>query len=83
LSLKIAAIVLLSLCSAAATASACQRNGNALLDDNFKNPDPGWGQPDKIAAFAPTGLALTPPVSGRPGGGTPTSRWPAPISASR
>jgi hypothetical protein len=63
-SLKNAAAIVLSLCAATATASACQRNGNALLDDNFKNPDPGWGQPDKIAAFTPTGLALTPPVSG-------------------
>lgn len=60
----IAAVVLLCLCGAPATASACQHNGNALLDDNFKNPDPGWGQPDNFAAFAATGLALTPPVSG-------------------
>jgi len=55
---------LLSLCGGAATASACQSSGNTVLDDNFKNPDPGWGQPDNIAAFTPISLALTPPVSG-------------------
>ena len=63
-SLKIAAVALLSLCAGAATTSACQRNGNALLDDNFKNPDPGWGQPDTIAAFTAGGVTLTPPASG-------------------
>ena len=63
-SLKFAAVVLLCLCAAATTATACQRSGNTLLDDNFTNPDPGWGQPDSIAAFTATGLALTPPVSG-------------------
>ncbi len=63
-SLNIAALALLSLCVGAATSFACQSSGNALLDDNFKNPDPGWGQPDNIAAFTPTGLALTPPVGG-------------------
>ena len=62
--LKIAAAVLLSAMAAASAASACQKNGTATLDDNFKNPDPGWGQPDKFAAFTPTGLALTPPASG-------------------
>jgi hypothetical protein len=76
LSLKIAAAVLLSLYGAA-TASACQRNGNALLDDNFKNPDPGWGQPDKTAAFAPTGLALTPPV------GASAWRWNTNLTMAR
>jgi hypothetical protein len=43
---------------------ACQHSTNAILDENFKNPDPGWGQPDNVAAFTATGLALTPPVSG-------------------
>jgi hypothetical protein len=76
-SLKVAAIILLSLCGAATAASACQRNGNAILDDNFKNPDPGWGQPDTVAAFAQTGLALTPPVSGS------AWRWNANFTMSR
>jgi len=52
------------LCGAAGAAVACQRSANALFDDNFKNPDPGWGQADNVAAFTSAGLALTPPVSG-------------------
>jgi len=63
-SLKLAVILMASLCGATASASACQHNGNALLDDNFKNPDAGWGQPDNIAAFTQNGLTLTPPVNG-------------------
>jgi hypothetical protein len=63
-SLKTALIALLSLCGAAGAASACQHNGNPLLDDNFKNPEPGWGQPDNVTAFTSIGLALTPPVGG-------------------
>jgi len=62
--LKIVAVALLSTVAMGSAASACQKNANALLDDNFKNPDPGWGQPDKFAAFTATGLALTPPDSG-------------------
>jgi hypothetical protein len=62
--LKIAAAGLLALCSAAGTASACQHDAKALFDENFKSPDPGWGQADNVAAFTPDGLALTPPVSG-------------------
>jgi len=46
------------------TASACQKSSNPLLDDNFKNADPGWGQADDIAAFTPQGLILKPPPSG-------------------
>jgi hypothetical protein len=62
--LKIAATAVALLCGLAGTASACQHDSNPLLDDNFKNPDPGWGQADNVAAFTPDGLALTPPVSG-------------------
>ena len=35
-----------------------------MFEDNFKNADPGWGQPDNVAAFTSDGLILTPPVSG-------------------
>ncbi len=52
------------LCAAASGASACQKTTKPLLDDNFKNADPGWGQADNIAAFTDKGLVLTPPVSG-------------------
>jgi len=63
--LKIAAIALLALCGSVGTAAACQSNTNPLLDDNFKTPDPGWGQPDNIAAFNQGGgLTLTPPPGG-------------------
>ncbi|HTZ35479.1 MAG TPA: hypothetical protein VMB84_05600 [Stellaceae bacterium] len=55
---------LLVLCGAASAASACQKTASPLLDDNFRNADPGWGQPDNVAAFTPQGLVLTPPVSG-------------------
>jgi hypothetical protein len=48
----------------AGAASACQSSGAPLLDDNFKTADPGWGQPDNIAAFTAGGLILTPPVGG-------------------
>ena len=58
------AVGLLVLCVAASAASACQKTSNALLDDNFKNADPGWGEPDNIAAFTAEGLVLKPPVSG-------------------
>jgi hypothetical protein len=61
---KIAVIGFIALFGIAGTASACQHNANAILDENFKNPDPGWGQPDNVAAFTAAGLALTPPVSG-------------------
>jgi hypothetical protein len=51
-------------CGAAGTASACQKQTAAVFEDSFKNADPGWGQPDNVAAFTPQGLVLTPPVSG-------------------
>jgi hypothetical protein len=62
--LKIAVLALLLLPGAASAAWACKQNGTTLMDENFKNPDPGWGQPDNVAAFTPDGLALTAPVSG-------------------
>jgi hypothetical protein len=63
-SLKTVLIGALLLCGIAGTASACQHSTNALFDENFKNPDPGWGQPDNVAAFTANGLALTPPTGG-------------------
>lgn len=53
----------IALC-AANSASACMKNSHPLLDDNFKNADPGWGQPDNIAAFTANGLVLKPPPGG-------------------
>lgn len=53
-----------TLCGAAGTASACQRQTTPVFEDNFKNADPGWGHPDNVAAFTEHGLVLTPPVSG-------------------
>lgn len=55
---------LIVLCGAASAASACQKKSNPLLDETFKNADPGWGQPDNIATFTPGGLVLKPPVGG-------------------
>lgn len=55
---------LLALCGAASTAAACQKHSVPVFRDDFKNADPGWGQPDNVAAFTPQGLLLTPPVSG-------------------
>lgn len=52
------------LCGAPAVASACQKHSNPVFQDDFKNADPGWGQPDNVAAFTANGLVLTPPVSG-------------------
>jgi hypothetical protein len=75
--LKIAAIGLLALCSAGGAASACQHDVNALFDESFKTPDPGWGQADNVAAFTADGLALTPPVSGS------AWRWNANYSMAR
>jgi hypothetical protein len=46
------------------TVLACQSKGNPVLDENFKNADPGWGQADNIAAFTANGLVLTPPPGG-------------------
>jgi hypothetical protein len=55
---------LILLCTAANAVSACQKKTNPLLDDNFKNADPGWGQADNVAAFTAQGLVLKPPASG-------------------
>jgi hypothetical protein len=57
-------VFMMVLCAASGAASACQKNANPQLDENFKNADPGWGQPDNIAAFTAQGLVLKPPVSG-------------------
>jgi hypothetical protein len=61
---RILAVSLVILCSAAGTASACQKHTAPMFQDDFKNADPGWGQADNVAAFTPQGLVLTPPVSG-------------------
>jgi hypothetical protein len=61
---KLISLGLVALCCAASAASACQKTTNPVFEDNFKNADPGWGQPDNNAAFTPNGLVLTPPVSG-------------------
>ena len=58
------AIALLVLCSTADAASACQKQTRPVFQEDFKNADPGWGQPDNAAAFTAQGLILTPPVSG-------------------
>ena len=58
------AIGLMLLCGMVGAASACQKKTNPVFEDNFKNADAGWGQPDNVAAFTPQGLVLTPPVSG-------------------
>ena len=55
---------LILICATVGAASACQKKTNPLLDDNFKNADPGWGEPDNVAAFTADGLVLKPPVSG-------------------
>jgi len=61
---KLLAVGAMILCGAAGTASACQKHTAPVFEDNFKNADPGWGQPDNVAAFTADGLVLTPPVSG-------------------
>jgi hypothetical protein len=64
---------LVILCGAAGAASACQKQANRpLFDDNFKNADPGWGQPDNVAAFTQQGLVLTRRSAAAPGDGTRT-----------
>jgi len=75
--LRIAAFGLLATFGAIGAAAACQHDANALIDENFKSPDPGWGQADNVAAFTPDGLALTPPVSGS------AWRWNANFSMAR
>lgn len=61
---KLVSLGLVALCCTTAGALACQKTVNPVFEDNFKNADPGWGQPDNVAAFTPQGLVLTPPVSG-------------------
>jgi hypothetical protein len=61
---KLLIVGLVALCGAAGAASACQKNSSPVFEDNFKNADPGWGQPDNVAAFTPDGLVLTPPAAG-------------------
>ena len=61
---KLVFAVLLALSGSIGAASACQSHGTPLLDDSFKTADPGWGQPDNVAAFTANGLILTAPVSG-------------------
>jgi hypothetical protein len=51
-------------CAASGTATACQSTARPQLDETFANADPGWGQPDNIAAFTPQGLMLKPPPGG-------------------
>jgi hypothetical protein len=61
---RLLTVGLLALCGAASAASACQKHTASVFQDDFKNPDPGWGQPDNVTAFTQQGLVLTPPVSG-------------------
>jgi hypothetical protein len=61
---KLVLVGVMALCGVSGTASACQKHSNPVFEDNFKNADPGWGQPDNVAAFTAAGLVLTPPVSG-------------------
>jgi hypothetical protein len=63
-SVKIFAVATAVLCGVSGAASACQKHANPVFQDDFKNADPGWGQPDNAAAFTANGLVLTPPVSG-------------------
>lgn len=50
--------------AAGGPALACQSQGVPILDENFKNPDIGWGKPDAIADYSPEGLVMRPPVNG-------------------
>lgn len=61
---KFLAVGLAVLCGATSAAIACQKTTKPVFEDTFKNADPGWGQPDNVAAFTANGLVLTPPVSG-------------------
>jgi hypothetical protein len=58
------AAAMIMLCGTAGIALACQKHTAPVFQDDFKNADPGWGQPDNVAAFTQQGLVLTPPVSG-------------------
>ena len=61
---RVLVVGLMILCGAAGSAAACQKQSAPVFQDDFKNADPGWGQPDNVAAFTPEGLVLTPPVGG-------------------
>jgi hypothetical protein len=63
-SAKFPALAAAVLCGISGAATACQKHSNPVFQDDFKNADPGWGQPDNAAAFTANGLVLTPPVSG-------------------
>jgi hypothetical protein len=60
----IGALCLAALLGAHGAAMACQGRGTPVLDEDFKNPDIGWGKPDTIAAYTQAGLVLKPPVNG-------------------
>jgi hypothetical protein len=61
---RVLAVGVMVLCGATQTALACQRQSAPVFQDDFKNADPGWGQPDSVAAFTPEGLVLMPPAGG-------------------
>jgi hypothetical protein len=63
-SAKLLAVAAMVLCGVTGAASACQKHTAPVFQDDFKNADPGWGQPDNVAAFTANGLVLTPPASG-------------------
>lgn len=58
-------------------ALACQAAGAPVLDEDFKNPDVGWGKPDAIASYSGDGLVLRPPVNGS------AWRWDSDFSLAR
>jgi hypothetical protein len=60
----IATAALALLLGAHGAAFACQGRGAPTLDEDFKNPDIGWGKPDTIASYTQQGLVLRPPVNG-------------------
>jgi len=51
--------------ASSAAAFACQGTSNPALDENFKQPDPGWGETsDQYSSASPQGLSMQPPVNG-------------------
>jgi hypothetical protein len=51
---------------------ACQPGSGVILDENFKNPDPGWTPTDNVSLFyGPSGVAL----KHAPGTGVPVLNW--------
>lgn len=61
---KLIVVATLVVGAAASPALGCQKHGKPLFEDDFKNADPGWGQPDNVAAFTADGLVLAPPPDG-------------------